>query len=103
MRSGRVAQALKNPQEFMEQAAGSIQHAKRELMVEGIKYERIAGLDKGSEGYKRRCDILLIQAAVQFYMQNLKIDDEVNCPRLKEIIWSKRDGVNLELFAVKRQ
>ena len=43
MRSGRVAQALRNPQEFMEQAAGSIQHAKRELMVEGIKYERIAG------------------------------------------------------------
>ena len=67
------------------------------------EYERIAGLDKGSEGYKRRCDILLIQAGVQFYMQNLKIDDEVNCPRLKEIIWSKRDGVNLELFAVKRQ
>lgn len=43
MRSGRASQALKNPQEFMEQAASSIQHAKRELMVEGIKYERIAG------------------------------------------------------------
>lgn len=43
MRSGRVHQALKNPQEFMGQAASSIQHAKRELMVEGIKYERIAG------------------------------------------------------------
>jgi type III restriction enzyme len=43
LRSGRVPQALKNPQEFMEQAASAIQHAKRELMVDGIKYERIAG------------------------------------------------------------
>ncbi len=41
--SGRSAQALKNPQQFMEQAAGAIQHAKRELMVDGICYERIAG------------------------------------------------------------
>lgn len=43
VRSGRGAQALKNPQQFMEQAAAAIQHAKRELMVEGVKYERIAG------------------------------------------------------------
>lgn len=41
--SGRSAQALKNPQQFMEQAAGAIQHAKRELMVDGIRYERLAG------------------------------------------------------------
>jgi type III restriction enzyme len=43
LRSGRAAQALRNPQQFMEQAASAIQHAKRELMVEGVKYERIAG------------------------------------------------------------
>jgi type III restriction enzyme len=41
--SGRTAQALKNPQAFMEQAAGAIQHAKRELMVDGVRYERIEG------------------------------------------------------------
>ncbi len=41
--SGRIADALKNPQEFMEQAASAIQHAKQETMVDGIKYERIAG------------------------------------------------------------
>ena len=41
--SGRVAQALRNPQQFMEQAASAIQHAKRELMVDGIRYERIDG------------------------------------------------------------
>ena len=41
--SGRIADALRNPQEFMEQAANAIQHAKQETMVDGIKYERIAG------------------------------------------------------------
>jgi len=41
--SGRSAQVLKNPQQFMEQAAAAIQHAKRELMVDGIRYERLAG------------------------------------------------------------
>jgi len=43
LHSGKAAQALKNPQEFMERAASAIHHAKRDLMVEGIKYERIAG------------------------------------------------------------
>ena len=41
--SGRIAQALKNPQQFMEQAASAIRHAKRKLMVDGIRYERIDG------------------------------------------------------------
>ena len=41
--SERTADALKNPQEFMELAASAIGHAKQELMVDGIKYERIAG------------------------------------------------------------
>ena len=41
--SGRIEQALKNPQEFMERAASAIRHAKRELMVDGVSYERIDG------------------------------------------------------------
>lgn len=41
--SGRGAQVLKNPQQFMAQAARAIQHAKRELMVDGIHYERLDG------------------------------------------------------------
>ena len=41
--SGRVGQSLRNPQEFMEQAASAIRHAKRELMVDGVSYERIDG------------------------------------------------------------
>ena len=43
LESKRTADALKNPQEFMEIAASAIAHAKQELMVDGIKYERIAG------------------------------------------------------------
>jgi len=43
LRSGRIVDALKNPQQFMELATRAIQHAKRELMVDGILYERITG------------------------------------------------------------
>jgi len=43
LKSDRVDEALKNPQEFMELTASAIGHAKHELMVDGIKYERIAG------------------------------------------------------------
>ena len=43
LESERISDALKNPQEFMELAANAIGHAKQELMVDGIKYERIAG------------------------------------------------------------
>ena len=63
IRSGRVAQALKNPQEFMEQAAGAIQHAKRELMVDGITYERIAG-----ESYEMR---LFENEEIESYLSRL--------------------------------
>lgn len=42
-RAGRVSQAFKNPQEFVEQAGAAIKRAKQELMVDGISYERIAG------------------------------------------------------------
>ncbi|MEI6491103.1 MAG: DEAD/DEAH box helicase family protein [Verrucomicrobiota bacterium] len=43
LKSKRVNDALKNPQVFMELTAGAIGHAKHELMIDGIKYERIAG------------------------------------------------------------
>ena len=43
LESGRIPDALRNPQEFMEQAAGAVAQAKQALMVDGIKYERIEG------------------------------------------------------------
>lgn len=43
LESGRIPDALRNPQEFMENAAGAVALAKQALMVDGIKYERIAG------------------------------------------------------------
>ncbi len=43
LESGRIADALRNPQEFMEQAASAIGRAKQESMVDGIKYECVAG------------------------------------------------------------
>lgn len=43
LKSKRTPDALRNPQVFMEMTAAAIAHAKHELMVDGIKYERIAG------------------------------------------------------------
>ena len=42
-RSGRIADILRNPQQFMDMASAAIQVILREMMVDGIKYERIAG------------------------------------------------------------
>lgn len=43
VRSGRLHEAMLNPQAFMEQALESIQETLRELMISGIKYEKIDG------------------------------------------------------------
>lgn len=63
LQSGRAAQALRNPQAFLEQAAGAIRHAKRELMVDGIRYERIDGLS-----YEMR---LFEDAEIESYLSRL--------------------------------
>ncbi|MCW5940670.1 MAG: DEAD/DEAH box helicase family protein [Fimbriimonadaceae bacterium] len=43
IRSGRLAEVHKNPQQFLDQALGSIRKSMSELMVSGIKYIKIAG------------------------------------------------------------
>lgn len=43
IQSGRLQEAMLNPQAFMEQALESIQEVLRNLMVNGISYEKIAG------------------------------------------------------------
>jgi type III restriction enzyme len=43
IQSGRLQEAMLNPQAFMEQALESIQKELRKLMVNGISYEKIAG------------------------------------------------------------
>ncbi len=43
IRSGRLGEVKNNPQQFLDQALAAIEHELRELMVAGIKYERIAG------------------------------------------------------------
>lgn len=41
IRSGRLGEIQKNPQAFLEQALEAIQRTLRQLMVDGIKYEKI--------------------------------------------------------------
>jgi type III restriction enzyme len=45
IRSGRLGEVARNPQQFLDQALASIRHTLHELMVDGIKYERIAGAE----------------------------------------------------------
>ncbi|MBI4937111.1 MAG: DEAD/DEAH box helicase family protein [Nitrosomonadales bacterium] len=43
MRSGRLSEVQKNPQQFLEQAQQAIEAELHNLMIDGIKYERING------------------------------------------------------------
>ena len=44
-RSGRLGEAPKNPQAFLDKAVRAIKVARQEIMVTGIKYERLEGED----------------------------------------------------------
>ncbi|MDQ2730746.1 MAG: DEAD/DEAH box helicase family protein [Armatimonadota bacterium] len=43
--SGRLADVYTNPQQFLDLASRAIQVAKHEIMIDGIKYERLQGSD----------------------------------------------------------
>lgn len=43
--SGRLAEAATNPQQFMDQALKCVRQVLHDLMVDGIKYEKIAGAE----------------------------------------------------------
>ncbi len=47
--SGRLGDALINPQQFVELAAGEIEQKKRELLVQSVQYERLSGADASWE------------------------------------------------------
>jgi len=45
IRGGRLDEVKKNPRQFLDQALDAIRTTQKSLMVEGIKYERIAGAE----------------------------------------------------------
>ncbi len=45
IRSGKLGEAHRNPQQFLDNAAGAVKETLHVLMVQGIKYERIAGAE----------------------------------------------------------
>lgn len=47
--SGRLGEALVNPQQFIELAAGEIEQKKRQLIVQGVQYEKLNGPDASWE------------------------------------------------------
>ena len=67
--SGRMPDVLKNPQLFLDSAAGGIKKALIGLMVDGIKYEKI-----GSAEYEMR---LFEDKEIESYIENLyKVKNE---------------------------
>lgn len=47
--SGRLGDALVNPQQFIELSAGEIEQQKRKLLVQGVQYERLTGVNASWE------------------------------------------------------
>jgi type III restriction enzyme len=44
LRSGRLQDAINNPQAFIDQVAGAVNDTKRALLVEGVEYVKVDGL-----------------------------------------------------------
>lgn len=65
-------------------------------------HKKCVGHDEFSDAGKRRGDVLLIQSAVQNYIQTLALEDEVDTKRIKETIWSTRDTVNIKHFKLAK-
>jgi hypothetical protein len=56
------------------------------------------GYPEGSDQFKRRFDALLIQSAVQKYMQELSLEDEVDWVRVKNLILARRSTADVKHF-----
>ncbi|ACC97788.1 Restriction endonuclease [Elusimicrobium minutum Pei191] len=61
--SGRMEDVLKNPQMFLDLAIGKINNVMNELMVDGIKYEKIAGQEWQM--------LLFKEQEIESYIENL--------------------------------
>ena len=58
-RSGRLADALKNPQMFVDEVVGSIESVLADLMIDGIQYQKIGAREyelRLFSGYEFHCD-----------------------------------------------
>ncbi len=64
VKSGRLNEFKKNPQKFIELAAATINHCKKEALVDGIKYQRI-----GNESYYAQ--ELFAQEELTGYLRNM--------------------------------
>lgn len=75
IRTGRLSEVKLNPQQFLDQSLASIRKVLHELMVAGIKYERVAGAEyemmlfeeKEIEGYLTR--MVAIEHSIYDYIE----------------------------------
>ena len=82
-RSGRLADALVNPQLFMDKAAAAIRETLAKLMIDGIQYEQIADeqyelrLFKGFEFHKNEHTFEITRACKTIYAKLMPLDSGV--------------------------
>jgi type III restriction enzyme len=64
LKSGRLQDAINNPQSFIDQAAGAINDTKRALLVEGVEYAKVDGLIYEMHRFKDADSMELFEANV---------------------------------------
>lgn len=90
-KSSRVSDVLKNPQQFLEQCSNIILREMKKLMVDGIKYEKIAGEEYSMmlfesveiEGYLN--DMFEVQQKDKTLYNYLVLDSEIESDFAKEL------------------
>jgi type III restriction enzyme len=89
--SGRIADILKNPQQFIDLASDTINRILRKMMIDGIKYEKISGEywkmelfeDEELEGYLE--NMLTVQDQEKTLYDHVLLDSEVESDFAKDL------------------
>lgn len=96
-RSGKLKDILKNPQQFMDSAAGIITATMKKLMVDGIKYEKVAGqawemrLFENEELEAYLSDLYTVQKPQKTLWDYLQVDSSVESAFARDL--ESRDDV----------
>lgn len=89
--SGKAADILKNPQQFMDAAVQEINRVLRGMMVDGIKYEKVAGDFWAMEQFENAelkgylDDMVKVQTQDKTLYDYVKIDSDVETQFAKDL------------------
>ncbi len=90
-RSGKLKEILKNPQQFMDSAATIITTTMKKLMVDGIKYEKLAGQEWAMRLFENEeleaylSDLYTVQQPKKTLWDYLQVDSTVESTFAKDL------------------